>query len=429
MEGSYNTSSDKASYITSFNDSEPDDYYYLPESDFPYHTDDPYYWPESDFPYHTDDPYYWPESDFPYHTDDPYYWPESDFPYHTDDPYYWPESDFPYHTDDPYYWPESDFPYHPDDPYYWPETDFPYEPDRYLSEAVLEASWIVISISIPLILVAIRALYSLVRDNHVVPVYVINLLISDLIQMCCFVMLLAAPQHLILTSTRLYYAGLMASVGSLVCVAMERYLLIAWPVWYRLRRNVKVSLVVCFMVWVIPSVYFILFFCTIDSVIQDILLSSYVLLPFPLLIFFLAGSLKALSSSISVAPEEKRLIVGTLVLVLLNYALFLPSIILLLYMTVMKCSNAPFILLQFSPFIDLVLYVFMMKGAVDKLLAYLCRCRMTTEQEQGQIPTVDSITPQMAAPYVEKPGNIQVSVRKQAQGPVKWWQEKTGTDD
>ncbi|XP_029926893.1 ovarian cancer G-protein coupled receptor 1-like [Myripristis murdjan] len=286
---------------------------------------------------------------------------------------------------------------------YWPQIYLSYEPDRYLSEAVLEASWIVISISVPLILVAIRALYSLVRDNHVVPVYVINLLVSDLIQMCCFVILLAAPQHLILTSTRLYYAGLMASVGFMVCVAMERYLLIAWPVWYRLRRNVKVSLVVCFMVWVIPSVYFILLFCIKDSVTQDILLSSYVLLPFPLLIFFLAGSLKALSSSISVSPEEKRLIVGTLVLVLLNYALFLPSIILLLYMSVMKCSNAPFILLQFSPFLDLVLYVFMMKGAVDKLLAYLCRCRMTTEQEQGQIPTVDSNTPQIPTLTISLP--------------------------
>ncbi|XP_029926899.1 G-protein coupled receptor 4-like [Myripristis murdjan] len=297
-----------------------------------------------------------------------------------------------------YYW-DNSYPY---------EYYYPYELEPFISNTIRVTSWIAISIGLPLILAALCSLYSMVRDNHVVPVYVINLLVSDLIQMCCFVMLLAAPQHLILTSTRLYYAGLMASVGFMVCVAMERYLLIAWPVWYRLRRNVKVSLVVCFMVWVIPSVYFILLFCIKDSVTQDILLSSYVLLPFPLLIFFLAGSLKALSSSISVAPEEKRLIVGTLVLVLLNYALFLPSIILLLAklyddLFSVKCSNAPFILLQFSPFMDLVLYVFMMKGAVDKLLAFLCRCRMTTEQEQGQIPTVNSNTPQIPTLTISLP--------------------------
>ncbi|XP_029926907.1 G-protein coupled receptor 4-like [Myripristis murdjan] len=256
---------------------------------------------------------------------------------------------------------------------------------------------IVISIGLPLTLLAICALYSLVRDNHVAPVYVINLLVSDLIQMCCLIMWVAAPNNLILITNRFYYVGLMASVGFMVCVAMERYVVIAFPVWYHFRRNIKVSLVVCFMVWAFSISYVILVVSVFNIRVTSILLSIYLLLPFPLLIFFLAGTLKALSSSISVTPEEKRRIVGTLVLVLLNYTLlFLPTII--WYMSAAITQNytsdhtLQLIVVRFSPLMDLVLYVFMRKGAVDKLLAFLCRCRMTTEQEQGQMSTVDSNT-------------------------------------
>uniref|UniRef100_A0A668AS28 G-protein coupled receptors family 1 profile domain-containing protein n=1 Tax=Myripristis murdjan TaxID=586833 RepID=A0A668AS28_9TELE len=132
-------------------------------------------------------------------------------------------------------------------------------------------------------------LFLQVRDNHVVSVYVINLLVSDLIQMCCLIMLLTAPNNLIFISDCLYYVGLMARVSFMVCVTMERYLVITWPLWYHFRRNIKVSLVVCFMVW---------------------------------------------AFSISITQN----------------------------------------------------------WAVDKLLAFLCRCRMTTGQEQGQMSTVDSNT-------------------------------------
>lgn len=77
---------------------------------------------------------------------------------------------------------------------------------------------------------------------------------------------------------------------------------------------------------------------------------------------------------------------------LLNYTvLFLPWVVWLL-----KSSTAHFLFftvndsglylafLQFSPLADLVLYVFMRKGAIDKLLARLCCCKMT-EKDQGQV--------------------------------------------
>ncbi|XP_029926898.1 ovarian cancer G-protein coupled receptor 1-like [Myripristis murdjan] len=270
-----------------------------------------------------------------------------------------------------------------------------YEWEFQLPTTFSVASCIVSSISLPLTLLAIYALYSQVQENNVAPVSVINLLISDLIQMCCFVIWMAGPKNLIMP---------VFSVGFMVCVAMERYTVIACPLWFHFRRNISFSLLICIIVWCIPLVHTFLNNISSRPLSPHVLLSIYLLLPFPLLIFFLAGTLKALSSSISVPSEEKRQIVGTLVLVLLNYTLlFVPLIILFLsweheLFSSATCETVPFdrdvqlIFLQLSPLMDLVLYVFVKKGSVDKLLAFLCRCRMTTEQEQGQVSTVDSNT-------------------------------------
>uniref|UniRef100_UPI003AAD69D6 uncharacterized protein n=1 Tax=Centroberyx gerrardi TaxID=166262 RepID=UPI003AAD69D6 len=273
------------------------------------------------------------------------------------------------------------------------------------STALHVTAWIIISIGLPLTLLAIYALVSLVRDGQVAPIYVINLLVSDLIQFCCMAVREAAPwgdTHSVF-SYIIYDIGVMASVGFMVCVALERYLVIACPLWYRFRRNIKFSLVVSFMVWAFSIVLIIVtefVMWRLSRLVEFLFFSISLLLPFPLLIFFLAGTLKALSASISVPPEEKRRIVGVLVLVLLNYTLlFLPTIIWFLAVATSSnglifhpTSNLRLIFIQFSPLVDLVLYVFMRKGAVDKLLACLCRCRMTREQEQGQINTVNDDT-------------------------------------
>ncbi|XP_071389804.1 G-protein coupled receptor 4-like [Centroberyx affinis] len=271
--------------------------------------------------------------------------------------------------------------------------------DTYIfSTTVHVTAWIVISIGLPLTLLAICALVSLVRDRHVAPIYVINLLVSDLIQLCCMVVQELTPGGLTspLLSNRIYDTGITASVGFMVCVALERYLVIVCPLWYRFRRTIKFSLVVSFMVWACSIVLIIVTYFVRH--LSLIFLSILLLLPFPLLIFFLAGTLKALSASISVPPEEKRRIVGVLVLVLLNYTLlFLPTIIWFLVATTISSGlifdhNLRLIFIRSSPLVDLVLYVFMKKGAVDKLLACLCRCRMTREQEQGQINTMNDDT-------------------------------------
>ncbi|XP_031171866.1 G-protein coupled receptor 4-like [Sander lucioperca] len=234
---------------------------------------------------------------------------------------------------------------------------------------------IIICIGLPLTLVAMYALYSLVGKDNVAPIYVINLLISDLIQFCCLIVWVAQPEdeNIDNIARDIYYSGLMASVCFMVCIALERYLVIACPLWYRFRRTIKISVVVCVLVWI-----FSLAMCFIFAFVY--ILSIFFLLPLPLLIFFLVGTLKALSASISIHADEKRRIVAMLVLVLLIYTLlFLPINILLLekhdrYDTALGIVVRVF--LRLSPLADLVLYVLMRKGAIDKLLASVCCCRM-----------------------------------------------------
>ncbi|XP_041865947.1 G-protein coupled receptor 4-like [Melanotaenia boesemani] len=257
-------------------------------------------------------------------------------------------------------------------------------------------AWIVIWICFPLILLAIYALHSLIRDDNVAPVYVINLLISDIIQICCFGIWTGTGRRfsrVIYVSILIYYFGVLASVGFMMCVALERFLVVACPLWYRFRRSVRFSAVVSFVVWITCLIELLVALLTSD-LYQLIFRFIFLLLPLPLLTFFLAGTVKVISSARSVPSEEKRRIVGILVLVLLIYTLlFMPSVIQLLKMILYRYplyrtedSYYGFHLsfLQFSPLADLVLYVFMRKGAPDKLLACLCCCNVMKEEGGGQ---------------------------------------------
>nr|XP_033468764.1 mas-related G-protein coupled receptor member A4-like [Epinephelus lanceolatus] len=224
-----------------------------------------------------------------------------------------------------------------------------------------------------------------VMNDRVGPVYVINLLISDLIQFCGMIFEMAQPKDrtVIDTFTYIYVYCLVASVCFMVCIALERYLVIACPLWYRFRRTIKVSVVVCVVVWIIPLVYFLPFFFWINFRVKRVIFAILLLLPLPLFIFFLGGTLKVLSASISVHSDEKRRIVGMLVLVLLIYMLlFLPSISWSLVAGAKfnkTFSNVSLTFLKLSPLADLFLYVFMKKGTVDKLLASVCCCKMDSD--------------------------------------------------
>ncbi|XP_026210126.1 G-protein coupled receptor 4-like [Anabas testudineus] len=234
---------------------------------------------------------------------------------------------------------------------------------------------IIVGLSLLLNLVAAYSVCSLVQKDHVTQIYVINVLISDLVQLSSMIAQLT-PCLPSAVFFHIYYFGVISGVGFMVCVAMERYLVIAWPVWYRFRRTVKIYLMVSAVVWTLPLVYILPLSFGADPQVLETILAVFLLLPYPLLVFFLGGTLKALRPSVSVPPEEKRRIVAVLVLVLLIYTLiFLPTAIWSLAQDSSintSFSDLSFTLIKFSPLADSFLYVFLRKGAADKLLAFLC---------------------------------------------------------
>ncbi|MEQ2245349.1 hypothetical protein ILYODFUR_026796 [Ilyodon furcidens] len=142
---------------------------------------------------------------------------------------------------------------------------------------------------------AIYCLCSQMRSDQVVPVFIINLLLADSLQICCMIAKVAGLKHCLtreIIGIFEYFGGI-TSVFFMTFIAMQRYFLIAWPFWYRFSRTLKVSASVSAVSWIL-SIYI--------GFNDGGWLAA---IPLPLFIFFLVQTLKALSTSHNV-PSMKN---------------------------------------------------------------------------------------------------------------------------
>ncbi|XP_036403251.1 G-protein coupled receptor 4-like [Megalops cyprinoides] len=274
-----------------------------------------------------------------------------------------------------------------------------------VNSGVIVFGWITLCIEFPVICWAIFALYHLVKNDRVAPVYVINLLISDIIQLIGRLGFLIdfkkQPMCEIFAAVSAF--GILASVVFMVCIALERYLVIVHPLWYRYRRTVRHSVLMSLIAWVSPFILYLLAAISIhysghkDKAYLPLLI--FFILPFPLLVFFLVATWRALSRSTSVPVTERKRILWILFLVLGNYALlFFPVIIYDLIVLIHEghefnvnlLIKIGITLLFMSPLMDPLLYIFMRKDANDTLKVLPCCQRLIGRQEPRQVARAES---------------------------------------
>ncbi|XP_036071558.1 uncharacterized protein LOC118599754 isoform X2 [Oryzias melastigma] len=97
------------------------------------------------------------------------------------------------------------------------------EPDYiYYDETVLGYVFLSVGcVGLFLILLALYPVYSMIRKDPVAPVSLINLLISDLIQLCCLIVMIANDDIFEL-SFNINFCAKMVSISFMVVISMER---------------------------------------------------------------------------------------------------------------------------------------------------------------------------------------------------------------
>ncbi|XDV31524.1 hypothetical protein PO909_002515 [Leuciscus waleckii] len=213
------------------------------------------------------------------------------------------------------------------------------------------------------------ALFALIKSNRSTPVFVIHLILSDLIQIICILMMTITGSG---AANDAYWYSLIAGVYFMACVAFERYLLVSHPIWYRSHHSLKVCCVISVIIWFVP-------------LFSPLSLSIACLIPYPIIILCFVGTCRGLSRAISLTSLKRKRILGSLFLVLLTYTfLILPEVIMIFIIDRFYIYYSPLFdifwwcseyLLFLNPLADCVLYMFLRPDVGGLMKSVHCCCR------------------------------------------------------
>ncbi|XP_057217494.1 ovarian cancer G-protein coupled receptor 1-like [Triplophysa rosa] len=247
--------------------------------------------------------------------------------------------------------------------------------------------WTLSVVEIPIMLLTLYAMCFLIKSRRAASVFVIHLILSDLIQMICLI-LLTRDRTLMLLSAHGY--SVTVGVYLMACVAFERYLLVSHPIWFKTHQTLKSSCLISLLIWFVP-----LIFATIRPphlYFHYLWWSVATLIPYPVIILCFVGTWRGLSHAISLTSHKRRMILGTLFLVLLSYTFIILPISVVCFLiqithyefrrtlSFLKVYRFAECLLYLNPLADCLLYLFMRTDAADVLPSLHCCRRSDTHQ-------------------------------------------------
>nr|XP_015195063.1 PREDICTED: G-protein coupled receptor 4-like [Lepisosteus oculatus] len=196
---------------------------------------------------------------------------------------------------------------------------------------------------------ALYGLYRLVKANYTLPIYAINLLLADLVQIATLPFWIdyfksGHTWHFGDIACKIigsvFYISLAVSILFMCCISLERYLAIVHPLWFQGCRKLRNVYALCLAVWL-----FIILIVSVGvsialkrpqdsklcmeshnwsktlAIFQLVTPSIVFVIPLLLLVFLSLLVHRSLAQSLSFPEQEKRRISGLLLLIVLLFLL------------------------------------------------------------------------------------------------------------
>lgn len=290
-------------------------------------------------------------------------------------------------------------------------------------------------IGTPLNLLALFGLYKLIQSENVLPVYVINLLIADLIQLLTFPLWIDyyANGHYWRFGPRscqfmgmFFYISIYAGIFFMCIIALERHLAIARPLSFKHLRNLRFARWIALSIWILiavpPAIAFDKLFpkqenytLCIEKYPSEGSFITYrlitLLVSFIIPLSFIVGlhreTVRSLMAINSLSSEEKRSIRGLLTLLVAVFVTVLGPyhfigcvkyVGLLIHSSACIWEKAVFVpyqlargFLSLNSLLDPVFYIFLRRDFRDVAGNYLpCLKRMRTRSYRTEKTTISS---------------------------------------